>query len=552
MRQLYPGEKCKNYSNVCLDCDDTNENWLCLTCGEIRCSRYINNHNEEHWLFTLLTASNDAIGHCLALGLRDLSIWCYLCKSYVKNIRLEPILKQVEHLKFPSIEDEPQQLSMPSTLSALMTSPPTTVQPLKTGSSLSSSDSYCSTDETKPMTIVTVATLLHDHDRSFDPLTSIINDLGQCNLLAECSVLKSHSATIDELICVHASDYVNILACSEKNVLIRQEINEKNSIFCKESTFLDARNSAGAIIDIVKYVVENKNAKNGFAFVRSPGHRAKRKSGDGHCIFNNIALAVDSILPKIINDINQNHPFHLDGATPVEEAICHMIHALTPSKIDSLPSTPLETSINSLNSSLVNRVLIIDLDIHHGSGIQEIFYSNPNVLYISIHTRDISTMDSNYDQCGSDKGLGYNINIPWIITKTFSTITDVEYIAAMNEIIMPIAREFDPDLVLVCGSFVNSYNEQKLLISMTTDLYSWITQQLCQLANGKVIFVLDGECNGDPTCIESILKVLLDKNDDKNNRTIIMKSNADHINYLARKSINIVKDYQKQYWKCFR
>jgi histone deacetylase 6 len=87
-------------NNQCIDCESTNENWLCLSCGEIHCSRYINNHGEGHWLFTLLTDEQHNIGHCLTISLQDLSVWCYSCKSYIKNIRLNPLIKQLESIKF--------------------------------------------------------------------------------------------------------------------------------------------------------------------------------------------------------------------------------------------------------------------------------------------------------------------------------------------------------------------------------------------------------------------------------------------------------------------
>src|SRR5690606_38556352 len=87
-----------------------NENWLCLSCGEIHCSRYINNHGEEHWLFTLLT-DEQSLGHCLTMSLDDLSVWCYPCKAYIKNLRLNPLIEQIQMIKFgsSSINETEQQ-----------------------------------------------------------------------------------------------------------------------------------------------------------------------------------------------------------------------------------------------------------------------------------------------------------------------------------------------------------------------------------------------------------------------------------------------------------
>jgi hypothetical protein len=85
------------------------ENWLCLECGVIRCSRYEHGHGQAHWEATRNgnngnssnNKSNDDDGHCIAVSLADLSVWCHVCSAYLKHERLTPILKTLEDLKFP-------------------------------------------------------------------------------------------------------------------------------------------------------------------------------------------------------------------------------------------------------------------------------------------------------------------------------------------------------------------------------------------------------------------------------------------------------------------
>lgn len=90
------------------------ENWLCLECGAIRCSRYVNGHSLLHWEET--KSSKDDDGHCLAVSLEDLSVWCYVCNAYVVNDLLKPITNTLERLKFVTAS-EPERKRSRSSLS---------------------------------------------------------------------------------------------------------------------------------------------------------------------------------------------------------------------------------------------------------------------------------------------------------------------------------------------------------------------------------------------------------------------------------------------------
>jgi histone deacetylase 6 len=103
---------------------------------------------------------------------------------------------------------------------------------------------------------------------------------------------------------------------------------------------------------------------------------------------------------------------------------------------------------------LLCRVLIVDWDVHHGNGIQRMFESDPRVLYISIHRYEHGfffpcSQDANYNVVGHGQGAGYNVNIPWNNSK----MGDTEYLAVFTNIILPIAYEFNPELVLVSAGF---------------------------------------------------------------------------------------------------
>lgn len=84
----------------------SNENWMCLHCAVIRCSRYINGHGVAHYEASLAADNNEtAIGHCVAASLSDLSVWCHACKAYLKGPQVDTIMKKLEELKFGKEEE---------------------------------------------------------------------------------------------------------------------------------------------------------------------------------------------------------------------------------------------------------------------------------------------------------------------------------------------------------------------------------------------------------------------------------------------------------------
>ena len=174
-----------------------------------------------------------------------------------------------------------------------------------------------------------------------------------------------------------------------------------DSIYLNPNSFDCALLSAGNVIAVVDAVC-NDEASKGVAIVRPPGHHAEADDACGFCIFNNAAVAAKY----------------------------------------------------AINSHDLKRVLIVDWDVHHGNGIQNIFYDDPNVLYISIHRYDNGTFfpgrpDAGADFVGSERGEGFNVNIPW----NGSGMGDTEYALAFYNIVLPIAYEFNPDLVLVSAGF---------------------------------------------------------------------------------------------------
>ncbi len=113
----------------------------------------------------------------------------------------------------------------------------------------------------------------------------------------------------------------------------------------------------------------------------------------------------------------------------------------------------------------LERIAIVDWDVHHGNGTQQMTYNDPSILYMSLHRHDNSNFfpgTGAIDECGQDAGLGKNVNIPFN-SKLQPPMGDAEYLAAFRSIIMPVAEAFRPQLVLVsCGFDASDHHPKEL------------------------------------------------------------------------------------------
>ncbi|GAA6099745.1 histone deacetylase 6 isoform X1, partial [Tachysurus ichikawai] len=144
----------------------------------------------------------------------------------------------------------------------------------------------------------------------------------------------------------------------------------------------------------------------------------------------------------------------------------------------------------------VQRVLIVDWDVHHGQGIQYAFQEDPSVLYFSVHRYEEGSfwphlLEGVSSAVGSGPGEGYNINVPWIKTG----MEDGDYIAAFQRILMPVAYEFQPQLVLVAAGFDSVAGDPKGEMCASPQCFSVLTHMLMSLAEGRIVLSLEGGYN---------------------------------------------------------
>ncbi|KAJ8393479.1 hypothetical protein AAFF_G00059520 [Aldrovandia affinis] len=277
-------------------------------------------------------------------------------------------------------------------------------------------------------------------------ISRIFNRHEDLGLVSRCQRIPARLATEEELAMCHSLEHIAKIKATEgmKPRDLHKAGEEYNSIYISPESYGSALLAAGACFNAAQAVVAGQ-VRNAVAIVRPPGHHAEKDAACGFCFFNTAAL--------------------------------------TARYAQGLTKTPL-------------RVLILDWDVHHGNGTQHMFEDDDSVLYISLHRYDDGhffpySEDGDYDRVGRGKGRGFNVNIPWSVGR----MGDSEYLAAFHTVVMPIARQFDPELVLVSAGFDAARGDPLGGYQVTPECYAQLTHLLMSLAGGRVLLILEGGYN---------------------------------------------------------
>ena len=217
-----------------------------------------------------------------------------------------------------------------------------------------------------------------------------------------------------------------------------------------------ARLAAGSTIDLALGVAGGK-FRRGFALVRPPGHHAERSAAMGFCLLNQIAMAV---------------------------------HALRA-----------ETGIE--------RIAVVDFDVHHGNGTQHILETDRDALFVSTHQFPFYPGTGALSEQGREAGAGATVNLPLPAGSG-----DTEYQLVFDAVITPLIREFSPELILVSAGFDAHASDPLGGMEVSTDGFGWIVRTLCQLADeccsGRLVFTLEGgyDLTALSDCVASAIDIL--------------------------------------------
>jgi acetoin utilization deacetylase AcuC-like enzyme len=258
---------------------------------------------------------------------------------------------------------------------------------------------------------------------------------------------------------------------------------------------------------LVQNIVENK-WRNGFAVVRPPGHHACAKDNKigGFCLFNNVAIAAQYLV-----------------------------------------------------DNFQKRVLIFDWDVHHGDSTQKLFYNRNDVLYISIHKylngEFYPGESGDRNNVGEKEGEGYNLNFP-LNPLPQEIIGDQEYIYIFERAVLPIAREFKPDFILISSGFDCLLQDPIGQLNVTWDSLGYMLFKLKNIITENIAVVLEGGYNLEniPKAFESLLRIL--NNEFFPNKTNLKLIVNDKYFKLVRPSKRFLQNCDenlnvwRKYWKC--
>ncbi|MCD5390524.1 histone deacetylase [candidate division NPL-UPA2 bacterium] len=294
---------------------------------------------------------------------------------------------------------------------------------------------------------------LRVHPENAKRLTCIMRALEKEKIKEYLVNIPPRRATLEEIESVHQTDYIN-----EVDSLCREGGGHLDAdTYTSASSFQVALLAAGGVLAAVQAVIEGR-VENALALVRPPGHHAEPGRGMGFCIFNNAAIAA--------RYAQQEHG--------------------------------------------LKRVLIIDWDIHHGNGTQNVFYDDPSVLYVSFHQSPHYPGTGSTEEKGEGQGKGYNMNFPLPPGSGGQ-----DYLNIFHKTLIPKALEFNPEIVLISAGF-DGHREDPLAgmnlgeedFARFTDLTVDIAEKTCQ---GRIVSVLEGGYNLEalPRCVLAHLRSLL-------------------------------------------
>jgi acetoin utilization deacetylase AcuC-like enzyme len=281
-------------------------------------------------------------------------------------------------------------------------------------------------------------------------VTALLQEEGIWDALPHLTAMP---AALDALEAVHEPQYIAFL----------QEVSDAGGGWLTPDTVMSARSfdvarlAAGAAIRAVEAVLQGEVAA-AFALCRPPGHHARPGAGMGFCLLNTAAVAAREAVARL-------------GA---------------------------------------ERVLLLDFDVHHGNGTQEIFYEEASVFYVSLHQYPAYPGTGALEEIGSGAGRGFTANLPLP-----PGLGDATYLRAFDELLAPLAQRFRPDLILVSAGYdahwTNGAYLSSIQMNVTVSGFAAMVARLrdwaAELCGGRLAFVMEGGYD-PPALAASVLATL--------------------------------------------
>lgn len=291
------------------------------------------------------------------------------------------------------------------------------------------------------------------HPECPERLSETLKHLKTLEWFSRLKALSPRKAEIDWLESVH--DFSYIKRAREVCASGIPYLDTPDVGICRDSFDISLL-AAGGALELADKIMAHE-IQNGFALLRPPGHHAEKDSAMGFCLFNNAAVLACYLQKK---------------------------HRL-------------------------EKIVILDWDVHHGNGTQHAFESDPSVFYISLHQFPFYPGTGAAWETGEGRGKGATLNCPMP-----EGAGDKEYERSFTEKIIPAMKLFKPDAVIISAGFDAHERDPLARIKLTTEFFSWMTERVIETAarysSGRVLSLLEGGYNLRelPKCVAAHLKTL--------------------------------------------
>jgi acetoin utilization deacetylase AcuC-like enzyme len=323
-----------------------------------------------------------------------------------------------------------------------------------------------------------------ENAKRYEAIRSVLEDPSFSGKLTR---IAPRLAIPEELAWVHTPDYISRVAETAGCPLRSFDLDTQTT----EKSYETACLATGAVFNMVEEIWSGR-VQRGFAAVRPPGHHAEPGRGMGFCLFNNTALGARYL---------QQH------------------HSL-------------------------KRIMVVDIDAHHGNGTQTIFYDTDEVLCVSLHQFPGFPGTGKLGEVGRGKGEGYTVNVP--LRKGHG---DGDFLCILHFLVRPLARAYEPEIILVPCGFDLWLHDRLAEMRVTADGYGYMTAMLTDIAaevcNGRIAFVMEGgySAEGIRECGLKVLQALCRPS--PSNLEALHKVTADTPSRLSalKKTIEIHRSY---------
>ncbi|MCC7429652.1 histone deacetylase [bacterium] len=298
--------------------------------------------------------------------------------------------------------------------------------------------------------------LLHNttmpHPESPKRLKAIVSKLEKSGLLEKLTLIPPKEASEKWIETIHDKDFIlSVKTYCEEGI----RFVDTDTEICKDS-FRIAKLAVGGVLEAIDKVISGE-IKNAFCAVRPPGHHAEKDKIMGFCLFNNVAIGAKYL--------QQKHK--------------------------------------------IEKIAIVDFDVHHGNGTQNSFYEDETVLYVSTHQVPLYPGTGSADETGDQKGEGFTLNLP---LKPESS--DFHFLEKFQNYVIPKLEEFKPEFLLLSAGFDAHKSDPLSNLRVSTAGFGKVTKMLKNCAEkvckGRIVSVLEGGYNLDALAeaVEEHLKEL--------------------------------------------